>query len=107
MLMVCLFFADPVTWESRHVSEWLSWASREFDLTPAPDPSRFPRDGRGLLALSLPELEDCAGSPRAARLLQVHLAHLRHALTGRAASPLADHDQLQGTQGKHFALLHG
>lgn len=73
-----------------HVASWLRWCTRQFRLRPAPDPAKFPEDGVQLMQLSKSEWATRAGGDRAARLLSVHLAHLRLAATGRPSSPLAE-----------------
>ncbi|KAE8750182.1 hypothetical protein FOCC_FOCC002988, partial [Frankliniella occidentalis] len=67
--------SDPQTWTAAHVSQWLRWCSREFHITPLPDPDKFPRSGGALLELDGAGFESRAGSSRGARLLRSHLAH--------------------------------
>ncbi|XP_068085345.1 DNA-binding protein D-ETS-6-like [Anabrus simplex] len=88
--VVCCVVPDPGEWDSSHVRSWLEWCGRKFSLQPAPDPDKFPDSGAKLLELPRTEFETRAGSSRAGKLLAVHLAHLRHAVTGRSSSPLTE-----------------
>jgi hypothetical protein len=93
---------DPAEWNTAHVRSWLKWSTRQFSLNPEPDADKFPTSGAELLELSRAEFEAKAGSSRAGRLLAIHLAHLRHSVTGRSSSPLHDHVDLddEEEQGK-------
>ncbi|PNF16729.1 hypothetical protein B7P43_G00873 [Cryptotermes secundus] len=88
--------SDPAEWNAGHVRSWLKWSARQFSLNPEPDADKFPTSGAELLELSRAEFETKAGSARAGRLLAIHLAHLRHSVTGRSTSPLQDHVDLDG-----------
>ncbi|XP_054260507.1 DNA-binding protein D-ETS-6-like [Macrosteles quadrilineatus] len=79
--------SDPAEWTASHIASWLRWCSRQFRLVPRPDPSQLPSSGDLLVALSRKQLQDLSGSRRTGRLLSMHLAHLRHPLTGRSPSP--------------------
>jgi hypothetical protein len=89
-----LMSTDPAEWNAGHVRSWLKWSARQFNLNPEPDADKFPTSGAELLELSRAEFETKAGSARAGRLLAIHLAHLRHSVTGRSTSPLQDHVDL-------------
>lgn len=109
-----LMSTDPAEWNVDHVRSWLKWSARQFSLNPEPDADKFPTSGAELLELSRAEFETKAGSARAGRLLAIHLAHLRHSVTGRSTSPLHDHVDLEDEeeQGKctsnqnHFICLY-
>ncbi|XP_069686725.1 DNA-binding protein D-ETS-6-like isoform X1 [Periplaneta americana] len=86
--------SDPAEWNAGHVRSWLKWSTRQFSLSPEPDPDKFPSSGTELLELSRADFETRAGSARSGRLLAVHLAHLRHSVTGRSTSPMQEHVDL-------------
>ncbi|KAJ9594424.1 hypothetical protein L9F63_014149, partial [Diploptera punctata] len=87
--------SDPGEWNAGHVKSWLKWSTRQFSLSPVPDPDKFPSSGTELLELSRSEFETRSGSSRSGRLLAVHLAHLRHSVTGRSTSPMQEHVHLE------------
>lgn len=89
--IVILLPTDPAEWNAWHVKSWLKWSARQFSLNPEPDPEKFPSSGAELLELSRAEFETKAESRRSGRLLAVHLAHLRHSVTGRSTSPMDEH----------------
>jgi hypothetical protein len=93
-----LMSTDPAEWNAGHVRSWLKWSSRQFSLNPEPEADKFPTSGAELLELSRAEFETKAGSARAGRLLAIHLAHLRHSVTGRSTSPLHDHVDLDDVE---------
>ncbi|KAG8289465.1 hypothetical protein J6590_103864, partial [Homalodisca vitripennis] len=80
----------PLEWTAPHVDAWLRWCTRQFRLTPRPDPARLPSTGAELVALSRRQLQQLTDSPRSGRLLATHLAHLRHPRTGRSPSPCSE-----------------
>ncbi|KAG8321755.1 hypothetical protein J6590_040009 [Homalodisca vitripennis] len=80
----------PLEWTAPHVDAWLRWCTRQFRLTPRPDPARLPNTGAELVALSRRQLQQLTDSPRSGRLLATHLAHLRHPRTGRSPSPCSE-----------------
>lgn len=100
--IVVLLPTDPAEWNAWHIKSWLKWSARQFSLNPEPDPEKFPSSGAELLELSRAEFESKAESRRSGRLLTVHLAHLRHSVTGRSTSPMDEHIDLddEEEQGK-------
>lgn len=97
-------FTDPAEWTASHIASWLRWCSRQFRLVPRPDPSQLPSSGDLLVALSRKQLQDLSGSRRTGRLLSMHLAHLRHPLTGRSPSPPseAEDEEEEGEETHYF-----
>lgn len=79
--------SDPSEWNGEHIESWLKWCTQQFELWPIPRASDFPQSGNELCSFDRDAFERCTRNRRTARLLFVHLSHLKNALTGRPLSP--------------------
>uniref|UniRef100_A0A8W7PIN9 ETS domain-containing protein n=1 Tax=Anopheles coluzzii TaxID=1518534 RepID=A0A8W7PIN9_ANOCL len=71
---------DPHQWNAEHVSTWISWVSKNFDIFPPLEPARFPQAGSELAPFTKADFWVCAGSAAGGNTLAKHFAHLvRHA----------------------------
>ncbi|XP_040170294.1 DNA-binding protein D-ETS-6-like isoform X1 [Anopheles arabiensis] len=71
---------DPHQWNAEHVSTWISWVSKKFDIFPPLEPARFPQAGSELAPFTKADFWVCAGSAAGGNTLAKHFAHLvRHA----------------------------
>ena len=64
-------FTDPTKWSSKHISQWLEWATQEFGLDTI-DASKFQLSGTQLLLLSKEEFLERA-PPYTGDVLYAHL----------------------------------
>lgn len=81
------FFTDPTKWNDEHIESWLKWCTQQLELWPVPNPSDFPKTGNELCSFERNDFERCTRNRRTAKLLFVHLSHLKHSITGRPLSP--------------------
>lgn len=70
-----MIFTDPSKWSSKHISQWLEWATQEFGLD-AIDVSKFQLSGSQLLTLSKEEFLERT-PPYTGDVLYAHLKLLQ------------------------------
>lgn len=79
---------DPTEWNLDNIKTWIAWVTKEFNIQPPPDYSKFPSNGRELVEFTRADFWVCAGSKYGGNTLAKHLAYLQHTATGRCTSPL-------------------
>lgn len=85
--------SDPNEWTAEHISNWLKWITKKFEIDPQPDQSRFPTTGKELCAMTRADFWVCAGSRQGGIILAKHFAHWLHSGTGRATSPFLNDNE--------------
>ncbi|KAK3086185.1 hypothetical protein FSP39_014897 [Pinctada imbricata] len=77
--------ADPHTWSSTNVQQWLEWAKQEYNLRDL-ESSRFRQmDGKTLCEMSKEHFQEYC-SPHSAECLYAHLSFLRNGATQNATA---------------------
>uniref|UniRef100_A0A182MEW8 ETS domain-containing protein n=1 Tax=Anopheles culicifacies TaxID=139723 RepID=A0A182MEW8_9DIPT len=92
---------NPHQWNAEHVSAWISWVSKNFDIFPPLEPARFPSTGQEIAQFTKADFWVCAGSAAGGNTLAKHFAHFIHIGTGdrnvgqRLASDIDPGGQIQ------------
>ncbi|XP_049282722.1 DNA-binding protein D-ETS-6-like isoform X2 [Anopheles funestus] len=73
---------NPHQWNAEHVTAWISWVSKNFDIYPPLEPARFPPTGQEIAQFTKADFWVCAGSAAGGNTLAKHFAHLIHTGTG-------------------------
>ncbi|XP_053661839.1 DNA-binding protein D-ETS-6-like [Anopheles marshallii] len=73
---------NPHQWNAEHVSAWILWVSKNFDIYPPLEPARFPPTGEEIAQFTVADFWVCAGSAAGGNTLAKHFAHLIHTGTG-------------------------
>ncbi|XP_052897356.1 DNA-binding protein D-ETS-6-like [Anopheles moucheti] len=73
---------NPHQWNAEHVSAWILWVSKNFDIYPPLEPARFPPTGEEIAQFTKADFWVCAGSAAGGNTLAKHFAHLIHTGTG-------------------------
>lgn len=84
---------DPRVWKAEHVAGWVKWMTKQFNIEPEPDITRFPTTGAELCTLSRAEFWVCAGSREGGILFAKHFALTLHSATGREMSPMLNDNE--------------
>lgn len=67
---------NPRTWNQKHIETWIKWASNKFNLTPALDISRFPKDAIELATYSKADFYIICGSFEGGKRVSQHYKYL-------------------------------
>ncbi|XP_055539139.1 DNA-binding protein D-ETS-6-like isoform X1 [Wyeomyia smithii] len=73
---------NPLEWTGEHVSSWVRWVSKKFNIFPNLEPVRFPNNGTDLVRFTKADFWVCAGSKAGGDTLAKHFAHLLQSGTG-------------------------
>ncbi|XP_054743302.1 DNA-binding protein D-ETS-6-like [Anastrepha obliqua] len=84
---------DPHAWNVDHITSWVKWLTKQFNIDPEPDISRFPTVGSELCELSRADFWVCAGSRQGGIVLAKHFALTLYNATGRETSPMLNEDE--------------
>uniref|UniRef100_A0A182QYI3 ETS domain-containing protein n=1 Tax=Anopheles farauti TaxID=69004 RepID=A0A182QYI3_9DIPT len=78
---------NPNEWTADHVTAWVSWVSKNFDIFPPLEPARFPALGQELVQFTKADFWVCAGSKAGGDTLAKHFAHHIRVGTGGTVDP--------------------
>ncbi|XP_018796825.1 PREDICTED: DNA-binding protein D-ETS-6-like [Bactrocera latifrons] len=84
---------DPHAWSTDDIAKWVKWLTKQFNIDPEPDISRFPTTGVELCELSKADFWVCAGSRQGGILLAKHFALTLYSATGRETSPMLNENE--------------
>lgn len=84
---------DPRVWDAAHIRSWVKWITRQFNIEPKPDLSRFPTNGQELCELSKADFWVCAGSKDGGIIVAKYIAHLLYSVSGRETSPMLNDNE--------------
>lgn len=66
---------NPQDWKSEHISSWVQWISKKFNIYPDLVPARFPSGGIELANFTKADFWVCAGSKAGGDALAKHFAY--------------------------------
>ena len=67
---------NPKTWTEKNIETWLNWSSKKFNLSPALDTSRIPKDAEELAKFSKAEFYIACGSFEGGKKLSQHYKYM-------------------------------
>lgn len=67
---------NPKTWTEKDIETWVSWASKKFNLAPALDVSRIPKNAKDLAAFGKAEFYIACGSFEGGKKLSQHYKYM-------------------------------
>ncbi|XP_055296066.1 DNA-binding protein D-ETS-6 isoform X2 [Sitodiplosis mosellana] len=79
---------NPNKWDAGHIKVWLKWMTKNFKIKPPPVRSRFPNNGKELVALTMAEFWVCAGSECGGKTLAKYIAWKVLDATGKSVPTL-------------------
>ncbi|XP_053692519.1 LOW QUALITY PROTEIN: DNA-binding protein D-ETS-6 [Sabethes cyaneus] len=81
---------NPLEWTDEHISSWVQWVSKNFEIFPSLEPARFPSNGVDLAKFAKADFWVCAGSKEGGDRLSKHFAYLLQTGTGIEDNLLAN-----------------
>ncbi|XP_058447745.1 DNA-binding protein D-ETS-6-like [Malaya genurostris] len=73
---------NPLEWTGEHISSWVQWVTKKFNIFPSLEPARFPCNGVDLAKFTKADFWVCAGSKAGGDTLSKHFAHFLQIGTG-------------------------
>ncbi|XP_070494974.1 DNA-binding protein D-ETS-6-like [Chironomus tepperi] len=67
---------NPKTWDEKDIQKWTEWASKNFDIKPPLDASRFPKTGDELAKFSKADFYIVCGSFEGGKLVVEHYKYM-------------------------------
>jgi hypothetical protein len=67
---------NPRTWTEKHIETWINWATKKFNLAPALDASRIPKNSEDLAKFTKAEFYIACGSFEGGKMLSQHYKYM-------------------------------
>lgn len=67
---------NPRTWSEKNIETWLKWAAKKFNLHPALDDARIPKDAEELANFNKAEFYVACGSFDGGKMLSQHYKYM-------------------------------
>lgn len=67
---------NPKEWTEKHIETWVNWVSKQFDLKPSLDPTRFPKDAEEMAKFTKAEFYIVCGSFEGGKTISQHYKYM-------------------------------
>lgn len=67
---------NPKTWDEKDIQKWTAWATKNFDIKPPLDASRFPKTGDELATFSKADFYIVCGSFEGGKMVVQHFKYM-------------------------------
>lgn len=84
---------NPKTWDEKDVQKWVEWASKNFNINPPLDGSRFPKSGEELAKFTKADFYIICGSFDGGKMVAEHFKYMMGVVSEKVdATLLSDED---------------